>query len=82
MPNMTSRTSPPVWRNNAALRYVAMLVLAASAMILALKPLRNILHFAPLETADFAFLAVVPVLVLLLCEMVKGVQNRIAERRH
>jgi Ca2+-transporting ATPase len=44
-------------------------------MILTLKPLRSILRFAPLELADLPFLFLLPVLVLLLCEIVKGLQN-------
>ena len=64
-----------LWRNNVTLRYVAMVVLAACAMILTLEPLRSILRFAPLELADLPFLFLLPVLVLLLCEIVKGLQN-------
>jgi P-type Ca2+ transporter type 2C len=70
-----------LWRNNVTLRYVAFVVLAACAMILTLEPLRQILRFAPLELADLPFLFLLPVLVLLLCELVKGLQNRLSDSR-
>ncbi|WP_375196362.1 cation-translocating P-type ATPase [Sphingobium sp.] len=70
-----------LWRNNVALRYVAVAVLAACAMILTLEPLRHTLRFAPLERADLPFLLLVPVLVLFLCEIVKNLQNRILGSR-
>jgi Ca2+-transporting ATPase len=70
-----------VWRNNATLRYVTIVVLVACAMILMLEPLRRILHFAPLQLVDLPFLVLVPVLALFFCEIVKGLQNRILESR-
>lgn len=70
-----------LWRNNAALRYVAMIVLVACAMILTLEPLRRILQFAPLKFVDLPLLLLVPVLSLLLCEIVKGLENRLSKSR-
>lgn len=70
-----------LWRNNAVLRYVAMVVLAACAMILTLEPLRRILQFAPLKLADLPLLLLAPALLLLLCEIVKGLHNSLPESR-
>lgn len=66
-----------VWRSNASLRYVATAVLVACALILAVEPLRRLLHFAPLAPADLAFVILVPVLLLLLCEQVKGRNSKL-----
>ncbi|KKW91740.1 cation-translocating P-type ATPase [Sphingobium chungbukense] len=66
-----------LWRNNASLRYVAAAVLTACGLILTVEPLRRILHFAQPEPADFPFLILLPVLLLLLCEGVKGLQKNI-----
>lgn len=67
----TSLTSA-VWRHNSSLRYVAILVLLACALIFTLEPLRQILDFAPLELTDLALLILMPACVLLLCELLKG----------
>ncbi|NIJ15394.1 cation-translocating P-type ATPase [Sphingobium vermicomposti] len=66
------------WRNNASLRYVAAAVLGACGLILSVEPLRAMLHFSSLEAGDWLFLIVLPVLLLLLCEGVKGLQKKIS----
>ncbi len=65
-----------LWRSNAALQYVAGAVLAACILILALEPLRHILRFSPLRATDFGLMICVPALVLILCEIVKGISGR------
>lgn len=61
-----------VWRHNATLRRVTMLVLMACVLILMIEPLRDILDFASLKPVDLAVLVLVPGLVLFLCERIKG----------
>ncbi len=67
----TSLTSA-VWRHNVSLRYVALLVLLACALIFMLEPLRQVLDFAPLKLTDLALLILMPACVLFLCELLKG----------
>ena len=67
-----------LWRHNASLRYVAAAVLIACAMIVALAPLRRILDFATLGLVDLPVLIATPLLVLSLCEFVKGQRRWIA----
>ncbi len=67
-----------LWRNNASLRYVASVVLITCGSILLLTPLRGILHFSALELVDLPFLIAMPVIILALCEFVKGQRCRFA----
>ncbi|NYI22968.1 cation-translocating P-type ATPase [Sphingobium indicum] len=67
-----------LWRNNASLRYMAAAVLAACGLILTLEPLRRLLHFSQPDPADLLFLILLPVLLLLLCEGMKGWQKNIS----
>ncbi|MDF0543613.1 cation-translocating P-type ATPase [Sphingobium sp. H39-3-25] len=65
-----------LWRHNVSLRYVAAAVVIACGSILMLAPLRRILEFAVLEPVDWFFLIATPVLVLGLCECIKGLRSR------
>ncbi|WP_461158332.1 HAD-IC family P-type ATPase [Sphingobium sp. TomMM35A] len=67
-----------LWRHNASLRYVAATVLIACGMIVLLAPLRRILDFATLGLMDLPILIATPLVVLGLCEFVKGQRRRIA----
>ena len=65
-------------RHNASLRYVVAAVLVACGMIVLLAPLRRILDFATLGVMELPVLIATPLVVLGLCEFVKGQRRRIA----
>lgn len=68
--------SGAVWRHNLTLRYVGAAVITGCFSILAFAPLRDLLGFAPLALADLPFLLLIPLTILLLCEIVKGYGRR------
>lgn len=68
-------------RNNASLSYVVAAVLAACASILWLAPLRRILHFSAFQLQDLAFVVLLPIVLLSLCEIVKWQRGRFAWQR-